>query len=592
MLRIVVLALILSFASNADAEEPCACDVTAAACDAACACDLECEIDWSKDECAEPDAGCQTPMTDAEVEQAELAAAEVEPVEWQVGDVTCPDGATNVDGACIADSLDVSGGCNTSGATGLVLVLVVIFAIRRKKLLPIVLFACALDERQWDDALDGFDDSYVDVHAAELHDGDGVQYLLANQALRDGALEPTAQFALEPKKGGVPILRAPSACGDRLATSGDGELLGWARSATGDGTAALVELQAPDGCFVYETDAEAIALRESDGYVVTQTLAHVWPPGLGDPVLVEDEAEPTALAACNLGKRPAVVLLYASPGSNETLRFLHGCPGEVIIGEKRETGPVGSMKTAAAQAVGGRTAFVIDRNGEKIRKLLLRSNGTERTAAYIRNKLKSGYDYVVIDEITAHPEFADGAGTNRRLRALLQRLPKNKIIPYVSIDLTQAANGFAAMRARRLLLRAFNRRARAIALEVYLKTPSVIAGAAPFHFRRAADRLALAVKGLKFGAGINRRAITVIGTSVLGGTAKLAQYQYLNQPSRDLTSIKKQVNAIRHGSRRLRSQHGVGYYFVFRGDLLPRPGAPYSYDALIRRLRLQALRFR
>jgi hypothetical protein len=148
------------------------------------------------------------------------------------------------------------------------------------------------------------------------------------------------------------------------------------------------------------------------------------------------------------------------------------------------------------------------------------------------------------------------------------------------------------MHARRLLLRAFNRRARAIALEVYLKTPSVMAGAAPYQFRRAADRLALAVKGLKYGAGINRRAITVIGTSIHGGSANLSQYAYLNQPSNDLTSIKKQVNAIRHGSRRLRSQRGVGYYFVFRGDMAPLSGAPYSYDALIRRMRLQALRFR
>ena len=235
---------------------------------------------------------------------------------------------------------------------------------------------------------------------------------------------------------------------------------------------------------------------------------------------------------------------------------------------------------------------MIDRNGEKLRNLLLRPNGTERTAAYIRNKLKHGYDYIVIDEITAHPEFRDGAGTNRRLRALLQRLPRNKIIPYISIDLTQQPAGFSAMRDRRLLLRAFKRRARALALEVYLKTPSAIAGAAPATFRRAADRLALAVKGLKFGGGINRKAITVIGTSIGGGTAKLVQYQYLNQPSNDLRSITKQVNAIRHGSRRLRSQKGVGYYFVFRGDMQPRSGAPYSCDALIKRLRLQARRFK
>jgi hypothetical protein len=331
------------------------------------------------------------------------------------------------------------------------------------------------------------------------------------------------------------------------------------------------------------------------GYTIVQTLAHVWPPGLADvpmPDLVEETEELAAPAPCTLKKRPATILLYASPGKAETLRFLKGCPGEVIIGEKREKEPVGAMKSPEAKAAGGRTAFVIDRNGEKLRNLLLRPNGTERTAAYIRGKLKHGYDYIVIDEITAHPEFRDGAGANRRLRKLLQRIPRNKIIPYVSIDLTQYPNGFTDMRARRLLLRAFKVRGRALAMEVYLHTASAMAGQAPFLFRRAADRLALAVKGLKHSAGINRKAITVIGTSIHGGSSNLAQYSYLDKPSQDLAAIKKQVNAIRHGSRRLRSQKGVGYYFVFRADMAPRSGAPYSFDALVRRLRLQALRFK
>ena len=604
MLRTAIVAVVLSFAATASAEDDvdgvCACDATPAACDASCACDLECEVDWSKDECAEPGAGCQPAMTDAQVEAAEVAESDAEPIEWTVdaNAVACPEGASNVDGTCVTESLDVAGGCDASGATGLLVIAGILIIMRRRRWWPIVLVACAIDSGGWDDAVDqgpvGDTDAYRDILAADLGDGDGVQYLLANQTLRDGAQEPTAQFSLAASSGGVPILRTADACGDRLVTDGDGELLGWARSSGGDGTAELFELQAPDGCFLYETDPDAIALRTTEGYVVTRSLAHVWPPGLGDPLPIE-EAEPTELAApapCTLKKRPAAILLYASPGKVETLRFLLGCPGEVLIGEKRETGPVGSMKSAEAQAAGGRTAFVIDRNGEKLRKLLNRSNGTERTAAYIRNKLKNGYDYIVIDEITAHPEFADGAGSNRRLRALLQRIPKNKIIPYVSIDLTQYANGYSSMRGRRLLLRAFNRRARAIALEVYLHTPSAMAGSAPAAFRRAADRLALAVKGLKYGAGINRRAITVIGTSIHGGTSNLAQYSYLDQPSKDLTSVKKQVNAIRHGSRRLRSQRGVGYYFVFRSDMAPRSGAPYSYDALIRRLRLQALRFR
>ena len=600
MLRLAVVALI-AFVSSARADGPCACDVEAAACDAGCACDPECEIDWSKDECAEPDAGCLPALTDAQVEAAELADAPLEPVEWtaSASEVRCPDGATNTDGTCTPESLEVSGGCDASGATGMLVVLAILVLARRRRLLPIVLIACSLDGASWDDAVDdgpiGDSEAYRDVLAAELGDGDGVQYLLAHQALRDGAHEPAAEFSLAAAKSGVPILRSSDTCGDRLSTTHGDELLGWARSESGDGTAALVELQAPDGCLLYDTDPEAIAARIAEGYVVAQTIAYVWPPGLSDtslPELTEDVDELQAPAPCALGKRPPVVLLYASPGKVETLRFLKGCPGEVIVGEKKELGPVGSMKSPEAHAAGGRTAFVIDRNGEKLRKLLLRPNGTERTAAYIRKKLKSGYDYVVIDEITAHPEFADGAGANRRLRALLQRIPKNKIIPYISIDLTQYTNGFSSMRARRLLLRAFNRRARAIALEVYLHTPQVSAGAAPFHFRRAADRLALAVKGLKYGAGINRRAISVIATSIHAGTSGLTQYRYLDKPSQDLASIKRQVNAIRHGSRRLRSQQGVGYYFVNKSDMAPRSGAPYSYDALIRRLRLQALRFR
>jgi hypothetical protein len=205
--------------------------------------------------------------------------------------------------------------------------------------------------------------------------------------------------------------------------------------------------------------------------------------------------------------------------------------------------------------------------------------------------MQLGYDYIVIDEITAAPDYRDGSTLNRRLRKLLLRMPARTIIPYISIDLVQQAGGFDRMRERRLLLRAFKRRARALALEVYLHTPDVKAGAAPLNFRRAADRLALSVRGLAHGGGINLRAISVIGTSIHAGTSGLAQYMYLDQPSYDLRSLSRQVNAIRHGSKRLRQQHGVGWYFVNKSDMDPRSGG-YSYDALIRRMRLLALRFK
>jgi len=51
---------------------------------------------------------------------------------------------------------------------------------------------------------------------------------------------------------------------------------------------------------------------------------------------------------------------------------------------------------------------VLDRNGDKLRALLNRNNGIERTAAYLRHKLAIGYDYIVIDEITSAPDWADG----------------------------------------------------------------------------------------------------------------------------------------------------------------------------------------
>jgi hypothetical protein len=564
-------------------------------------------FDPSIDECAAADSGCLPDApepTDESLASEEMAQVElVAPTAWQpaIDKLACADGASAQDGRCIAEpdvAADVGGGCTTGRLPGLLVaaaLLVLVICARRRRLL-LLLAACSLDGGSWDDAVDagptGDAASYVDVFSAELDSG--AQFLLANQPVVAGALQPVAQFSLLRERAGVPVFRTQGTCGDRLATAGD-ELLGWARDDAGEGTAALVELAAPDGCsFTYETDPETIDTLVTQGYAVLGTIGHVWPPGIGDPPSIEPtEPEVTTSEAptpCNVNKHSALQLLYASPGKDYTLRFLRGCPGEVVIGEKREAGPVGVMRSADAQAAGGRTAFVLDRHGDKLRELLLRNNGVERTAAYLRNKMQAGYDYIVIDEITASGDFRDGSTLNRRLRKLLLRMPARTIIPYISIDLTQYPNGFADMRSRRLLLRAFKLRARVMALEVYLHTPQVRVGQAPSAFRRASDRLALAVSGLSRAGGINRRAITVIGTSIHGGTSNLAQYSYLDQPSYDLRSLSRQVNAIRHGSKRLRQQHGVGWYFVFKGDMEPRPGG-YTYDALIRRMRLLGLRF-
>jgi hypothetical protein len=414
--------------------------------------------------------------------------------------------------------------------------------------------------------------------------------LLAHQPLAAGAAQPVAAFALAKTPDAVAIARTPGACGDDLVVGGaaGSELLGYARAAAGAGTAELVELADGAGCHVYETDRDAIDGYVAQGYTISSSLGYVWPPGMSDPVVTEPTApEPVPPPVCpGVSKSSPVVLLYASPGSVETLRFLIGCPGEVIVGEKREDGPVGWMKTAAAHGQGGRTAFVLDRNGDKLRDLLNRSNGVERTAAYLKHKLAIGYDYIVIDEITSAHDFADGQALNRKIRQLLLRLPTRTVLPYISIDLTQQAIGAAAMPNRRLLLRAFKKRGRALALEVYLHTAQAMAGQAPAAFRRATDRVALAVHGLKDAGGISAREIITIGTSM---HSSFPQYRYLDQPSHDLEAITKQVNAIRHGSSRLRAQRGVGYYFVNKSDMAP-PSA-YTYDALIKRMRTQALRF-
>jgi uncharacterized protein (TIGR03382 family) len=619
--------------ATVDPNPACACNQTPAACDAGCACDLECEIDWSLDECAEPDAGCLpdagTPDA-AALEAAEAALPAVaDEIEWQAEPalVRCPEGASSDGGRCVPDASltapgDTGGGCGATGAPPLLLGVLavaglVILARRRRgradallAAVVAVIAACSVDAgASWDQAVEegalGDPDGFVDVLAADVGDGgDAVRFLLPHQALAAGAAQPAAQLSLARQRTEVPILRVAGACGDRLVNDAreGAELLGWARAEAGDGTAELVELAAPDGCGrVYETDPEAIERRIEEGYAVIGSLGYVWPPGLAEPpapedtAITADELDAAALARpapCRITRRSPVILLYASPGKLESLRFLKDCPGEVIVGEKVESGPRGVMSTAAAHAAGGRTAFVVDRNGRKLRALLARPNGVERTAAYLRKKLRSGYDYIVFDEITAHPEFRDDSGSNRRLRKLMLRLPERSVIPYLSIDLTQWADGLDAMRSRRLLLRTLHKHSRALALEVYLHTGEVMAGAAPAAFRRAADRLAIATRGLPTTRGINRRAFITLGTSVHGGSAHLPEFSYLDRPAGDLRSLTRQVNAIRHGSRRLRAQRGIGYYFIGRDDMMPRADAPYEYDDLIRRLRAQALRFR
>jgi hypothetical protein len=591
MVRRLAFVVVLLLAPSAFAEEP---DVP---------------FDPTIDECADPDAHCladEGDPSDVELEAQEMAVAEdIAPSTWLAAptDVACPDGAALQDGRCVPDAsatAEIEGGCTSTRTTGLVMVLVltgVIVWARRRRALLLVLAACAMESGSYDDAVDegatGDSTTFLDVFSTEA--GDGARFLLANQAAPEGMPDPVAQFSLMREHGALPLFRAPVTCGDRLVTTAaaDTELLGWARDASGEGTAELVELVNDAGCYAYEIEQETIDNLVGAGFHVVGSVGYVWPPGLGDPLPPPEPTtdEPIAAAgpdACpGVNRQSALQLLYASPGKEETLRFLKGCPGEVVVGEKRETGPVGSMKSVAAHAAGGRTAFVLDRHGDKLRELLMRDNGVERTVAYLKKKLQLGYDYIVIDEITAASDFRDGTTLNRRLRKLLLRMPTRTIIPYISIDLTQQTYGFAAMQGRKLLLRAFKLRARTLALEVYLHTNQVRSGYAPSTFRRAADRLALAVRGLSKTGGINRRAITVIGTSM---HSSYPQYRYLDSASYDLRSLSRQVNAIRHGSKRLRQQNGVGWYFVNKSDMAP-PSA-YSYDALIRRMRLLGLRFK
>jgi hypothetical protein len=573
-IRLAISLAILVHVSAARADD-CACDVTPAACDTGCACDLECDVDWSIDECADPAAGClqnSTVPDDATLAAQEAAdPVDADPIDWP---------------PAVAPSGDeVRGGCAAASAGWLAAAAVLaLLVLRRRRMLALALVACALDGGGWDDAVDRGPTgsaSRVDIFAAELGDAGATQFLLAGQPLQPAAQQPVAQFALDRARTGHAISRVAGACGDQL-TTGDGEVLGWARSDAGDGTAELVELVAPDACtFAYETDPEMIDDLVARGYTRTQSLGYVWPPGLGDEPASEPAVEPLVTPApCAITAHSAVELLYSSPGDPYASRFLLGCPGEVVMGDKAELGPRNSMRTAAAHAAGGRTGFVVDRNGDKLRALLKRHNGFERTVAYLKHKLALGYDYIVLDEVTGAADYADGQWLNRAVRALLLRLPRRRFIPYISIDLTQELPS-VYMNDRRGLLRAFERRARVLALEVYLHTDQVIAGEAPSVLRRAAQRMQNAVPG------IDRHAITTLGAT---HRSIYPQYRYLDDAHHDLTSITRQVNALRHASRRTRQQHGIGWYFVGSSDLEPTGG--YSMDALVRRMRTQAQRFR
>jgi len=224
------------------------------------------------------------------------------------------------------------------------------------------------------------------------------------------------------------------------------------------------ECAQPDAQCQPEGDGATLDSDEATGAMPDDPLDPTLDDSADDtePVGTDVGSDPTAAAppTCNVTTSSPWFLLYASPGADETEAFLNGCPGEVIVGEKHEAGPIGRMKKPENHARGGRTAFVIDRNGDKLRELLARSNGVERTAQYFRNKLAAGYDYIVIDEITAAADWADGGSLNEKFRRVLLRVPPRTVIGYVSIDLTQYAGGDVRMRNRRYLLRALKRRGR------------------------------------------------------------------------------------------------------------------------------------
>jgi len=268
--------------------------------------------------------------------------------------VTCPDGATIKMASAspiqnaIATSSDVSGGCTSGGAPGILLgcagIALVIAARRRRALLAIVIAACSLDcgqlGRRGRQRTDRRLDDLPDVFAADLGETDGAQYLLADQQPIATARQPVAQFSLMRTATVLPILRITGACGDRLVNATglapNAELLGWSRAQTGDGTAELVELQAPDHCtYKYETDPEAINCARPGGYQVSGShrsrvaAGHGRSGGATTDVNGEDRSSRSRhRSRCQVTKHSAAILLYASPGKVEALRFLLGCPAK------------------------------------------------------------------------------------------------------------------------------------------------------------------------------------------------------------------------------------------------------------------------
>ncbi len=383
--------------------------------------------------------------------------------------------------------------------------------------------------------------------------------------------------------GGALVFWMASGCGETSREAADGAPSADAR--TVDGGAAASDADRGDDA---ARAADAGAMVPADGATTSDAAPAADAAPEPDAAPASDAApEPDAAPAadggpapppCELGPDAPLVLLYASVGGDDNLRFLHDdCAAEVVVGEKRAAGPRSVMKRPAARAMGGRTGFVSDLFGRRIAEALRREDGVQRTAAEFRAILDAGYDYIIIDEITAAADWADGALVNQRFRRLLEVLPPRKVIAYVSLDLTMAADGGARMNDRRQLLYALLQRGRAIALEVYLHTGQVRAGQAPDALRRAAVRLRNAVLDLPGGGHVNRRAITVLGLSM----HEPSPYDYLDDPRHDLAAVRTQARTLRTFGALLPEQRGIGYYFVSHSDIVPAAGAPYDFDDLI-----------
>lgn len=323
----------------------------------------------------------------------------------------------------------------------------------------------------------------------------------------------------------------------------------------------------------------AAALRLRAWAAVSALAMLAAPPASSARPSADLSSAPSGLARCRIEPDSPLILLYTGVGGAATYGFLEGCPGEVVVGGKGEKGPKAIFRDPAARAAGLRTAYILGDFGKEIRARLRAPQGVARTLAYLKERLAAGYDYILIDEVTTDPEWADDNDVNRRMRELLERLP-GKIIAYISLDLTIRPHARERLRERRLLLDALRRHGRALALEVYLHTDEVMDRGAERVFGEVADNLAHAVEGLP-GPGINRKAITVLGITT---NAKHEEYRYLNRPKQDLASIKRQARYLRRAGERVRRQRGIGFYFVGLNDLAPVGGAPYSQTQLARLL--------